>query len=164
MRTTSERSSTNRWNRLKTPTGAKLEGVFRNISFNSNNLGEARDRNRRLKNLLEDFGNDRLDLRPSRVEEDIIGNAYMYMIENFASGAGKKGGEFYTPRQVSILLAKLLKAKPGDRICDPSCGSGSLLIRVANEIPEHERHNYSLFGQEVNGSHLGALSDEHGAA
>ena len=131
---------------------AKLEGVFRNISFNSNNLGEARDRNRRLKNLLEDFADPRLDLRPSRVEEDIIGNAYMYMIENFASGAGKKGGEFYTPRQVSMLLAKLLKAKPGDRICDPSCGSGSLLIRVANEIPEHERHNYSLFGQEVNGS------------
>lgn len=130
----------------------KLEGVFRNISFNSNNLGEVRDRNRRLKNLLEDFADPRLDLRPSRVNEDIIGNAYMYMIENFASGAGKKGGEFYTPRQVSMLLAKLLKAKPGDRICDPSCGSGSLLIRVANEIPEHERHNYSLFGQEVNGS------------
>lgn len=131
---------------------AKLEGVFRNISFNSNNLGEVRDRNRRLKNLLEDFADPRLDLRPSRVDEDIIGNAYMYMIENFASGAGKKGGEFYTPKQVSILLAKLLRAQPGDRICDPACGSGSLLIRVAEEIPEHEKHNYSLYGQEVNGS------------
>jgi type I restriction enzyme M protein len=130
----------------------KLEGVFRNISFNSNNLGEVRDRNDRLNKFLEDFADPRLDLRPSRVKEDIIGNAYMYMIEKFASGAGKKGGEFYTPQPVSILLAKLLKAKPGDRICDPSCGSGSLLICVAGEIPEHERHNYSLYGQEVNGS------------
>ena len=129
----------------------KLEGVFRNISFNSDNLGETKDRNRRLKNLLEDFADPRLDLRPSRVDEDIIGNAYMYMIENFASGAGKKGGEFYTPRQVSILLAKLVNPQPGDRIYDPACGSGSLLIRIANEILEHERHNYSLFGQEVNG-------------
>jgi type I restriction enzyme M protein len=129
----------------------KLDGVFRNISFNSDNLGETRDRNRRLKNLLEDFSDPRLDLRPSRVDEDIIGNAYMYLIENFASGAGKKGGEFYTPKQVSVLLAKLLRAKPGNRICDPACGSGSLLIRVAGEIPEHERHNYSLYGQEVNG-------------
>ncbi len=131
---------------------SKLEGVFRNISFNSNNLGETKDRNRRLKNLLEDFGVASLNLRPSRVEENIIGNAYMYMIENFASNAGKKGGEFYTPTKVSILLAKLLQPKPGDRICDPACGSGSLLIYVANEIPDHEKHNYSLYGQEVNGS------------
>jgi type I restriction enzyme M protein len=127
----------------------KLEGVFRNISFNSDNLGETKQRNRRLKHLLEDFADPRLDLRPSRVDEDVIGNAYMYLIENFASGAGKKGGEFYTPREVSILLAKLLRAQPGDRICDPACGSGSLLIQVAEEIPNH---NYSLYGQEANGS------------
>ena len=129
----------------------KLEGVFRNISFNSDTLGEKKDLNRRLVQLLEEFADPRLDLRPSRVTEDIIGNAYMYLIENFAGSAGKKGGEFYTPTGVSLLLAKLLRAQPGDRICDPTCGSGSLLIRVAEAIPEHERHNYSLFGQEVNG-------------
>ncbi len=123
---------------------SKLEGVFRNISFNNDVLGGPRDRNRRLKTLLEDFADPRLDLRPSRVTEDVIGNAYMYLIENFASHGGKKGGEYYTPSQVSLLLAKLLRARPGDRICDPACGSGSLLIRVADEIPEHERHNYSL--------------------
>lgn len=137
--------------RIEEDNRTKLQDVFRNISFNSDNLGETRDRNRRLKNLLEDFANPRLDLRPSKVDEEIIGNAYMYLIENFASGAGKKGGEFYTPRQVSILLAKLLRAQPGDRICDPACGSGSLLIRVADEIPDHQRHDYSLFGQESNG-------------
>lgn len=130
----------------------KLEGVFRNISFNSDNLGETKDRNRRLKNLLEEFANPRLDLRPSAVSEDIVGNAYMYLIENFASDSGKKGGEFYTPTGVSVLLAKLLRPKSGDRISDPTCGSGSLLLRIAGEIPEQERHNYSLFGQESNGS------------
>ena len=79
---------------------AKLEGVFRNIDFNTEaNLGQTKDRNRRLKNLLEDFA--KLDLRPSRVSEDVIGNAYIYLIERFASDAGKKAGEFYTPKQVS---------------------------------------------------------------
>ena len=128
----------------------KLNGVFRNIDFNSEaNLGKPKDRNRRLKNLLEDFNNSKLDLRPSHLKEDIIGNAYIYLIERFASGAGKKAGEFFTPAQISKLVAKLAQAKSGDRICDPACGSGSLLIRVTNEIPDD---NYALFGQEVNGS------------
>lgn len=125
----------------------KLEGVFRKISFNSDNLGETRDRNRRLKNLLEDFGE--LDLSPSRVSGDIIGNSYQFLIKNFAADAGKKGGDFYTPQEVSKLLGKLLKPKPGSRICDPACGSGSLLLEVAHEIKGE--HNYSLYGQEVNG-------------
>ncbi len=99
---------------------AKLDGVFRNIDFNSEaNLGKTKDRNRRLKNLLEDFANPKLDLRPSRVSEDIIGNAYIYLIERFATGAGKKAGEFFTPEQISKLIAKLAQPKPGDRICDP---------------------------------------------
>ena len=128
----------------------KLEGVFRNIDFNSEaNLGKTKDRNRRLKNLLEDFNNSKLDLRPSKIKEDIIGNAYIYLIEKFASGAGKKAGEFFTPAQISKLVARLAQAKSGDRICDPACGSGSLLIRVTEEIPDD---NYALFGQEVNGS------------
>ena len=126
---------------------AKLKDVFRNISFVSPALGEGRDRIRRLKLLLEDFAG--LDLRPSRVSGDIIGNTYMYMIEKFAASAGKKGGEFYTPHSVSVLLRKLLRARPGDRICDPSCGSGSLLIEVGEEVGDRD---YSLFGQESNGS------------
>lgn len=129
---------------------AKLDGVFRNIDFNSEaNLGKTKDRNRRLKNLLEDFNKPVMDLSPSRVDGDIIGNAYIYLIERFASGAGKKAGEFFTPAQVSKLVAKLAQPKPGDRICDPACGSGSLLVYVADEI---EGDNCSLYGQEVNGS------------
>jgi len=140
---------------------AKLEGVFRNIDFNSENaLGETRDRNRRLKNLLEDFAKPALDLRPSRVGEDAIGETYIYLISRFASDAGKKAGEFFTPRQISELLVRLVGPKPGDRICDPACGSGSLLIRAAEEVqaaakragqPESEARNYQLFGQEANG-------------
>lgn len=128
----------------------KLSGVFRNIDFNSEaNLGKPKDRNRRLKNLLEDFNDSDLDLRPSQVSGDIIGNAYIYLIEKFASGAGKKAGEFFTPAQISKLVAKLAQAKSGDRICDPACGSASLLIKVTEEIRDD---NYALFGQEVNGS------------
>ncbi len=130
---------------------AKLENVFRGIDFNSEpNLGETRERNRRLKSLLEDFNKPILDLRPSQIgDEDIIGNAYQYLIERFASDAGKKGGEFFTPPGVSILLAKLLQPKPGDRICDPACGSGSLLLKVGKETGSE---NYQLYGQESNGS------------
>ena len=129
---------------------AKLEGVFRNIDFNSEaNLGRVKDRNRRLKNLLEDFAKPSLDLRPSRVTGDIIGECYIYLISRFASDAGKKAGEFYTPAAVSRLLAGLAAPQPGNTICDPACGSGSLLIRAAEQVGSD---NFALYGQEVNGA------------
>jgi type I restriction enzyme M protein len=128
----------------------KLDGVFRNIDFNSeSNLGKTKDRNRRLKMLLEDFNKPQLDLRPSRISEDVIGNTYIYLIERFASDAGKKAGEFYTPHKVSELVAKLCRPKAGARICDPSCGSGGLLIEAAKAVGDR---NYALYGMEVNGS------------
>jgi type I restriction enzyme M protein len=130
---------------------AKLEGVFRNIDFNSEaNLGKTKDRNRRLENLLGDYA--RLDLRPSRVSEDVIGDTYIYLIERFASDAGKKAGEFYTPKQVSRLLAQLTTPKPGDRICDPACGSGGLLIEAAALVQQQGSRDFALYGQEANGS------------
>lgn len=127
---------------------AKLGGVFRNVSFNSETkLGQTKERNRRIKNLLEDFSE--LDLRPGHVvENEAIGEAYIYLIERFASEAGRKAGEFYTPLQVSRVLAKLVRPQPGDRICDPACGSGSLLIETAYEA---DSKDFALFGQEVNG-------------
>jgi type I restriction enzyme M protein len=125
--------------------------VFRNIDFNSEaNLGQTKERNKRLKDLLEDFANETIDLRPSRVgKQDIIGNTYQYLIGRFASDAGKKGGEFYTPGEVSELLARLLAPKQGSRICDPTCGSGSLLIQVGDQVGDND---FSLYGQEMNGS------------
>jgi len=130
---------------------AKLEGVFREVDFNSESkLGQTRDRNARLKLVLEDFADKRLDLRPSVIgTEDVIGNVYEYLLERFASDAGKKAGEFYTPAQVSRLLARLLDPKKGDTICDPACGSGSLLIQVGRQADERD---FALFGQEMNGT------------
>lgn len=135
--------------RLEDANRAKLEDVFQNVDYNNASLlGETRERNRRLRSLLEDFSNPRLDLRPSVIgDRDVIGDAYEYLIAQFASGAGKKGGEFYTPREVARLLAKLVAPRAGDRIADPACGSGSLLIRVAREVGSDD---YALFGQEVN--------------
>lgn len=132
----------------------KLQGVFRNIDFNSESaLGQTKDRNARLKHLLEDFNNPKLDLRPSRTGKlDVIGNAYEYLIARFAAGAGKKAGEFYTPAEVSELLAELLDPKPGERICDPACGSGSLLIECGNQVKSKGSNDFALYGQEVNGS------------
>ena len=129
-------------------TSADGAGIFRNISFNTSNLGDKKDKNSRLKNLLQDFV--KLDLKPSHLEaKDIIGDAYEFLIANFASDAGKKAGEFYTPAAVSTLLAKLTKSSPGARIYDPTCGSASLLIKSAKEVGDN---NFSLYGQEANGS------------
>ncbi len=128
----------------------KLEGVFRNIDFNSEaNLGKTKDRNRRLKTLIEDFHKPQLNMKPSLVPEDVIGNTYIYLIERFASDSGKKAGEFFTPLKVTELVAKLAGPKPGDRICDPACGSGGLLIQAAKEVDDR---NFALFGHESNGS------------
>jgi type I restriction enzyme M protein len=135
--------------KLEDANRSKLERVFRNIDFNSEaNLGQTKDRNRRLKNLLVDFS--ALNLQPSHLEgNDIIGDAYEFLIAQFAGDAGKRAGEFYTPGEVSTLLAKLVDPQPGNRICDPACGSGSLLIKVAREVGSN---NFSLYGQENNGS------------
>nr|VFK33360.1 MAG: type I restriction enzyme M protein [Candidatus Kentron sp. MB]VFK76134.1 MAG: type I restriction enzyme M protein [Candidatus Kentron sp. MB] len=128
----------------------KLEGVFRNIDFNSeSHLGKTKDRNRRLRVLLEDFQKPQMDMHPARVSEDVIGNTYIYLIERFASDAGKKAGEFYTPYTVSRLLAKLAEPKAGDCICDPTCGSGGLLVEAAREVGNRD---FALFGMEANGS------------
>ncbi len=135
---------------IETANKTKLEGVFRNIDFNSEaNLGKTKDRNRRLKTLLDDFNKPELDMSPSRVSEDVIGNTYIYLIERFGSDAGKKAGEFYTPHKVSELVARLCAPKSGARICDPTCGSAGLLIEAARQVGDR---NYSLYGMEVNGS------------
>jgi len=128
----------------------KLRGVFRNIDFNSEAvLGSTRDRNAMLKSLLEDFNTKALDLRPSMLGNmDVIGSAYEYLISRFASDAGKKGGEFFTPSEVSELLARLVKPQENDRIYDPTAGSGSLLIRAANQVPKRK---VAIYGQERNG-------------
>ncbi|MEA2028241.1 MAG: type I restriction-modification system subunit M [Campylobacterota bacterium] len=128
----------------------KLEGIFRNVDFNDKKmLGDTKEKNATLKHLLEDFSDPKLDLSPSKLTgADIIGDSYEYLIAHFASDAGKKGGEFFTPSEVSTLLAKLVEPREGDRIYDPTCGSGSLLIKASKEVGSP---NFALYGQEKNG-------------
>jgi type I restriction enzyme M protein len=127
--------------------GSKLRNVFRAIDFNSTvDLGEPREKNAILKNLLEDFNG--LDLAPSQLDSsDIIGDAYEYMIANFASDAGKKGGEFFTPSRVSELVAKLVQPRENDRIYDATCGSGGLLLKAYKEA---QTPKVAIYGQERN--------------
>ncbi|MBR29190.1 MAG: type I restriction-modification system subunit M [Rhodobacteraceae bacterium] len=133
---------------------AKLRDVFQDISFNSNKLGDEEQKNDILRHLLEDFAKPALDLRPSRVGRlDIIGGAYEYLISRFAASAGKKAGEFYTPAEVSDLIARLVDPQEGDEICDPTCGSASLLMKCGRLIRDRTgKRRYSLFGQEAIGS------------
>ena len=132
----------------------KLRDVFQDISFNSNRLGDEEQKNDILRHLLEDFAKPALDLRPSRVGQlDIIGGAYEYLISRFAATAGKKAGEFYTPAEVSDLMAQLVDPQENDEICDPACGSASLLMKCGRRIYERTgNRKYALFGQEAIGS------------
>lgn len=134
--------------RIEDENKAKLRGVFRNIDFNSEvNLGGVKERNAMLKTLLIDFKG--LDIRPSRLGgNDVIGDSYEYMIAMFASDAGKKGGEFFTPSMVSELLSRLVKPEENDRIYDPTCGSGGLLIRAFKKVGTKKAQ---IYGQERNG-------------
>lgn len=132
---------------IENSNSAKLHEVFRSIDFNSTvDFGDVKEKNATLRNLLEDF--HELDLSPSRLEsKDIIGDAYEYMIANFASDAGKKGGEFYTPSAVSELVARLVKPKANDRIYDGTCGSGGLLLKAFAQVPDGK---VRIYGQELN--------------
>lgn len=138
--------------------GTKLKdagkSVFQDISFNTDRLGEEKQKNTILRDLLQEFAKPELNLKPSRVGSlDVIGNAYEYLIKNFAASGGQKAGEFYTPPEVSELIAELLDPKPGDTICDPACGSASLLMKCGRKIREHHgSKNYALYGQEAIGS------------
>uniref|UniRef100_UPI00057B5101 type I restriction-modification system subunit M n=1 Tax=Plesiomonas shigelloides TaxID=703 RepID=UPI00057B5101 len=134
---------------------SKLKGVFQDISFNTDKLGDEKQKNDILRHLLEDFGKPSLNLRPSRVGTlDVIGNAYEYLIKHFAAGSGKSAGEFYTPAEVSDLLSILLAPQEGDAICDPACGSGSLLMKCGKQVQKNFNGSkkYALYGQEAIGS------------
>ena len=93
---------------------------------------------------------DKIDFQLQDTEIDVIGDAYEYLIAQFASGAGKKAGEFYTPQEVSQILAGLVTSNKSKikSIYDPTCGSGSLLLRVAKKITNPRE--VMFYGQELN--------------
>lgn len=139
--------------------GTKLKdagkSVFQDISFNTDKLGEEKQKNDILRELMQHFAAEELDLKPSRVGTlDVIGSAYEYLIKNFAASGGQKAGEFYTPPEVSDLMSDLLDPQIGDSICDPACGSASLLMKCGAKVRKNHggSKQYELFGQEAIGS------------
>jgi len=128
---------------------AKMEGILTSVDFNDENkLGKLEQRNKMLRHLMHDFYS--IDL--TKYGNDVIGDAYMYLIERFGSDAGKKAGEFFTVRSVARLVARLAQPKDGARICDPACGAGGLLLMTGEEVEKQGSKNYALYGQESTGS------------
>ena len=129
-----------------------LEGVLAGIDYNDERkLGDAKNRDTVLARLVQHFS--QVSLRNDRMAEpDLLGRAYEYLIEQFADDAGKKGGEFYTPRMVVKLIVELLAPSERMRICDPTAGSGGMLIECAHYIGRHGGNpgNLTLHGQEKN--------------
>lgn len=126
-----------------------FNGLFDDLDLTSNKLGKTeKAKNELISKVLNHL--DEIDFCLGDTEIDVLGDAYEYLIGQFASGAGKKAGEFYTPQMVSKLLAKLVtRGKTRLRsVYDPTCGSGSLLLRVAKEVDEVGE----FFGQESNPS------------
>lgn len=124
-----------------------FDNLFEDMDLNSTKLGKTADaRNEIIVKVLLHL--DEIDFQLNDTELDVLGDAYEYLIGQFASGAGKKAGEFYTPQEVSKILAKIVTTGKNrlKSVYDPTCGSGSLLLRVAREVKD-----VSIFyGQEMN--------------
>ena len=127
-----------------------LEGSMELVDFNDEDkLGSGKEMVDRLSNLIEIFQNESLNFKNNRAEDDdILGDAYEYLMRHFATESGKSKGQFYTPAEVSRILAKIIdvdKAKtPSYTVYDPTCGSGSLLLKVVDEAP----NGLTVYGQE----------------
>ena len=140
----------------------RLDGVLASTNWNDESkLGSPANRERIIRSLLNHFGD--LDLSDENLRRDasgggdVLGDAYEYLINRFADDAGKKGGEFYTPRSVVRLIVELIQPSEGMRICDPTAGSGGMLIYAAQYVREQggDYRNLALHGQERN---LGTLA------
>ena len=133
----------------------ELRGIFRGIDFNAEAVfGNLKQKNTKLRLLLEDF--HELNLRPSQIvvpegqtASEVIGDAYEYMIGEFAARAGQKAGAFFTPPMVSELMGRLTAPRNDETIYDPTCGSASLLLRAAKQA---DIDKVGIYGQEINGS------------
>src|SRR5258707_12496509 len=128
-----------------------LKGVIDVADFNNDDkLGRGKDMVDRLSNLVSIFNNPALDFRANRAEgDDILGDAYEYRMRPFATESGKSKGQFYTPAEVSLIMAKVVgiaKAKSqAQTVYDPTSGSGSLLLKAAHEAP----YGVTIYGQEM---------------
>jgi len=132
---------------LGTDSADDFSNLFEDLDLTSSKLGATeKAKNALVAKVLVHL--DKIDFNLSDATADVLGDAYEYLIGEFASGAGKKAGEFYTPQPVSTLLAKLVTSQNKNlkNIYDPTCGSGSLLLRVKREAD----HVDKIYGQELN--------------
>lgn len=131
-----------------------LQGVFRGISFDSTALGSPEQKKRVLAQLLASFDAAALDFRSADEQAaDAVAFACDSLISQVAATSGKQGGEFFTPPEISRLIARLMRAEPGESVCDPCCGSGTLLLTCGRFVRESSsRPGRNLYGQEKNGS------------
>jgi type I restriction enzyme M protein len=123
-----------------------FDNLFEDLDLTSSKLGRTEEaKNALIAKVLTHL--DQIDFQLDQADSDVLGDAYEYLIGQFASGAGKKAGEFYTPQQVSTILARIVTTGKTrlKSVYDPACGSGSLLLRVAKEADVSE-----FFGQEMN--------------
>lgn len=130
----------------------KLSGVIDIVDFNATQAGQRIISDDRLKMLIDVLGRYRLGLKD--VEPDILGRAYEYLLRKFAEGSGQSAGEFYTPREVAILMSYILDPRPNQEIYDPCCGSGGLLIKCYLRFREKHGDNPTVaplrfYGQEI---------------
>lgn len=135
----------------------QLDGVFVADFDDEAKLGKGKDKVETLSKLIAVFQNENLDFSKNRAaDDDLIGDAYEYLMKNFATESGKSKGQFYTPAEVSRVMAKVIglsNAKNGKRttIYDPTCGSGSLLLRAMCETPG----GATVYGQEKDNATVG---------
>ena len=123
---------------------------------NAEKLGSGPDMVKKLSNLIAIFENPVLDFSKNRAEgDDILGDAYEYLMKNFATESGKSKGQFYTPAEVSKIIARVIgiaqTTSSTPTVYDPTCGSGSLLLKVADETDKNVR----LYGQEMDNATAG---------
>ncbi len=134
---------------MGTESEEEFVNLFEDLDLSSSKLGKSEnDKNELIVKVLSHL--EQIDFDLENQESDILGDAYEYLIGKFASGAGKKAGEFYTPQQVSMVLARIVtvgKTKLKN-VYDPTCGSGSLLLRVAREVGH--KNVGKIYGQESN--------------
>lgn len=127
-----------------------LTGVITEADFNDDaKLGTGKDKRDLLTNLLNIFNRDELDFSKNRAEgDDLLGDAYEYLMRHFATESGKSKGQFYTPAEVSRIMAQVIgidkSTSQSQTIYDPTCGSGSLLLKAADLAP----HGITIYGQE----------------
>lgn len=131
----------------------RLKGIIDRVDFNATTHGQRDISDDRLSALIEQISLKRLGLND--VEPDIIGRSYEYLIRKFAEGSGQSAGEFYTPKEVGMMMARILDPEPGMEIYDPCCGSGGLLIKCQTALQEkmaaESKKQYvplKIYGQE----------------